>query len=175
MGRITSIFQKKDILHSITALSQTWVIRPILRSHCDGSQGDIDYVEPFLDFENACPQDDESDLFDLYERLISHCTDVLADGKNYGKGCVLCPNPDTSSAYNTGGESCRSDSITPDGTVKPSQAPVLNELVTIAMPPRSPRLLHRSKNMLAPADVDEDVHVNSRLPSLGTENRSREF
>ncbi|KAE9421375.1 hypothetical protein Angca_007268 [Angiostrongylus cantonensis] len=64
------------------------VVRSILRSHCDGSQGDIDYVELFLDFENASPQDDERDLFDLCERLISHCTDVLADVKNYGKGAT---------------------------------------------------------------------------------------
>ncbi|VDM59321.1 unnamed protein product [Angiostrongylus costaricensis] len=61
------------------------VVRSILRSHCDGSQGDIDYVELFLDFENASPQDDERDLFDLCERLISHCADVLADVKSYGK------------------------------------------------------------------------------------------
>lgn len=64
------------------------VVRSILRSHCDGSQADIDYVELFLDFENASPQDDERDLFDRCERLIHQCADVLSDVKSYGKGAT---------------------------------------------------------------------------------------
>ncbi|RCN23737.1 hypothetical protein ANCCAN_30575 [Ancylostoma caninum] len=62
------------------------VVRSILRSHCDGSQADIDYVELFLDFENAAPREDERYLFDLSEKIINQCTEVLNDVKCYGKG-----------------------------------------------------------------------------------------
>ncbi|KAK6734982.1 hypothetical protein RB195_018281 [Necator americanus] len=64
------------------------VVRSILRSHCDGSETDIDYVELFLDFENAVPRDDERYLFDLSEKIINQCTEVLSDVKCYGKGAT---------------------------------------------------------------------------------------
>ncbi|ETN80759.1 hypothetical protein NECAME_08965 [Necator americanus] len=64
------------------------VVRSILRSHCDGSETDIDYVELFLDFENAVPRDDERYLFDLSEKIINQCTEVLSDVKSYGKGAT---------------------------------------------------------------------------------------
>lgn len=64
------------------------VVRSILRSHCDGSQEDIDCVELFLDFENASPQDDERCLFHLCEKLINQCTEILSDVKSYGKGAT---------------------------------------------------------------------------------------
>ncbi|KJH49767.1 hypothetical protein DICVIV_04107 [Dictyocaulus viviparus] len=64
------------------------VVRSMLRSHCDGSQGDIEYVELFLDFENASPQDDERYLFDLCEKIIIQCTEVLSDVKCYGEGAT---------------------------------------------------------------------------------------
>ncbi|KAJ1355372.1 hypothetical protein KIN20_012751 [Parelaphostrongylus tenuis] len=92
--------------------------------------------------------------------------------KTLSEGCVLCPNPDTSSAYNTGGESCRSNSITPDGTAKAPQTPAPNDLATMAMPPRLPRLLHRSKNMLSPSNVDEEIRLDSRPSLLGSEIKS---
>ncbi|CAJ0607417.1 unnamed protein product [Cylicocyclus nassatus] len=64
------------------------VVRSILRSHCDGSQTDIDYVELFLDFENATPHEDERYLFDLSEKIINQCAEVLSDVKCYGKGAT---------------------------------------------------------------------------------------
>ncbi|KJH49500.1 hypothetical protein DICVIV_04380 [Dictyocaulus viviparus] len=88
-------------------------------------------------------------------------------------GCVLCPNPDSSSAYNTGGESCRSNSITPDGTGRTPQAQVSNESVAMVIPtPRSPRLLHRSKNLPKVVDVVEEAPVISRSNPIGLKSKS---
>ncbi|WKY04267.1 hypothetical protein Q1695_005337 [Nippostrongylus brasiliensis] len=79
--------------------------------------------------------------------------------KTLSEGCILCPNPDTSSAYNTGGESCRSNSITPDGTSKAPQTPISAETVIMA-DSRSPRLLHRSRNMpISPTESLEEASV----------------
>ncbi|VDO49482.1 unnamed protein product [Haemonchus placei] len=64
------------------------VVRSIIRSHCDGSQGSIEYIELFLDFENASPREEERYLFDLCEKIINQCSEVLADVKCYGKGAT---------------------------------------------------------------------------------------
>ncbi|KAL6734375.1 hypothetical protein Aduo_004922 [Ancylostoma duodenale] len=42
----------------------------------------------FLDFENAAPREDERYLFDLSEKIINQCTEVLNDVKCYGKGAT---------------------------------------------------------------------------------------
>ncbi|KHJ94842.1 hypothetical protein OESDEN_05225, partial [Oesophagostomum dentatum] len=85
-------------------------------------------------------------------------------------GCILCPNPDTSSAYNTGGESCRSNSITPDGSPNASngqQQPTSPD-ETSASNQRSPRLLHRSKNMpLSPPTLRPESIVPTNTMKSG--------
>lgn len=85
-------------------------------------------------------------------------------------GCILCPNPDTSSAYNTGGESCRSNSITPDGTTKPQPTSAAPETVVAVPVPRSPRGLHRSRNMPPPPPTDRPEEKN--VPRAVTSTRN---
>ncbi|EPB75818.1 hypothetical protein ANCCEY_05112 [Ancylostoma ceylanicum] len=83
-------------------------------------------------------------------------------------GCILCPNPDTSSAYNTGGESCRSNSITPDGTTNAQQPQQVSPEEVIVVEPRSPRLLHRSKNMpMSPPPPREELSRGTKAVVSG--------
>ncbi|EYB85504.1 hypothetical protein Y032_0297g1741 [Ancylostoma ceylanicum] len=84
------------------------------------------------------------------------------------QGCILCPNPDTSSAYNTGGESCRSNSITPDGTTNAQQPQQVSPEEVIVVEPRSPRLLHRSKNMpMSPPPPREELSRGTKAVVSG--------
>lgn len=48
-------------------------------------------LQLFLDFENASPREEERYLFDLCEKIINQCTEVLADVKCYGKGTSFGP------------------------------------------------------------------------------------
>ncbi|RCN50436.1 hypothetical protein ANCCAN_03459 [Ancylostoma caninum] len=83
------------------------------------------------------------------------------------EGCILCPNPDTSSAYNTGGESCRSNSITPDGTTNAPQPQQASPDEVVVVETRSPRVLHRSKNMPLSPPPREELNKGMMTASPG--------
>ncbi|CAJ0955641.1 unnamed protein product, partial [Mesorhabditis belari] len=61
------------------------VVRSILRSHCD-HQGPFNYVEVFLDFENAVPTEQERHLFDLSDAVLAQASQLLENVSCYGKG-----------------------------------------------------------------------------------------
>uniref|UniRef100_A0A1I7XRE3 PEHE domain-containing protein n=1 Tax=Heterorhabditis bacteriophora TaxID=37862 RepID=A0A1I7XRE3_HETBA len=61
--------------------------------------------------------------------------------KTLKQNCIICPNQESSSAYNTGGESCRSNSITPDGTMNTIQViPSLSIVLRDQTKPRTTQL-----------------------------------
>lgn len=63
------------------------VVRSVLRSHCDG-HGPLNYVEVFLDFENAVPTDAERHLYELSEKVLIRANEILSDVRAYGKGAT---------------------------------------------------------------------------------------
>ncbi|XGW31741.1 hypothetical protein V3C99_010141 [Haemonchus contortus] len=148
-------------------------------------------VNPFHSQQQPTPADGPATIGDKLASLHSEMASLrlecdrlinkhLMVEKTLSEGCILCPNPDTSSAYNTGGESCRSNSITPDGTVKPSPPnltapiPAVEPVVMpVGVPPRSPRQLHRSKNMpVSPTTDDQQANASAvRTPASRRNNR----
>ncbi|CAI4227504.1 unnamed protein product [Auanema sp. JU1783] len=64
------------------------VVRSILRNHCDGAQNELDYVELFLDFENAKPTEPEKVIYEKCQRVLESGTKILENAQTYGKGAT---------------------------------------------------------------------------------------